>query len=88
MNLTAILFVEERADAFYPLLAPARYWQLSMANLIPSSQLSTFLCRWDTPSTTTAATPRLMNPGAAGALYSMSQYISPFLQVMSNFCVT
>ena len=30
MNLTAILFVEERADAFYPLLAPARYWQVSI----------------------------------------------------------
>ena len=34
MNLTAILFVEERADAFYPLLAPARYWQVSISFIL------------------------------------------------------
>ena len=40
MNLTAILFVEERADAFYPLLAPARYWQVPVVHITHTSQVS------------------------------------------------
>ena len=54
----------------------------------PPAQAASLLPPIHSPAATTAAAPRLMNPGAAGAIYSMSQYISPLLQVMSNFFVT
>ena len=54
----------------------------------PPAQAVSLLPPIHSPAATTAAAPRLVNPGAAGAIYSMSQYISPLLQVMTNFLVT
>ena len=54
----------------------------------PPAQAVSLLPPIHSPAATTAAAPHLVNPGAAGAIYSMSQYISPLLQVMTNFLVT